>query len=221
MGSSIRRSMAKVSRALWPTARISRLQGISPAGVTAAARRPFCTRRPVSGVLKCTVPPRRSISLLMEVMTPRSRSVPTWGFCRQAMSAGAPWSKSARVTKAHSGSPTRVVSLPSEKVPAPPSPNWRLADGSKRPVCSNRSTAATRCSSAGPRSSTMGRYPCRASSSAANSPAGPRPQTTGRSASGAAPTGKSNRGLRVTATQGEAPAYADSSPSSLSVTAMV
>src|SRR5699024_5168958 len=86
---------------------------------------------------------------------------------------------------------------------------------------SNRCTACTRRSRSGPRSSTRGRYPDRASSKAANSPAGPSPTTTGRWASGACPRGKRNCGGCLKQTQGEAPASAGSSPSSLSVTAMV
>ena len=182
---------------------------------------PPCTCRPVRAVWKRTSPPRDSISPRMARMTPRSRSVPMWGFCRQAMSSGAPWSRKAPVTKAQSGSPMRVVSLPSEKVPAPPSPNWMLAFSSSSPAASNRCTACTRRSRSGPRSSTRGRYPDRASSKAANSPAGPSPTTTGRWASGACPRGKRNCGGCLKQTQGEAPASAGSSPSSLSVTAMV
>ena len=129
-------------------------------------------------------------------MTPRSLSVPTWGFCCHATSGGAPCESSVCFTKAHKGSWMRVVSLPSENVPAPPSPNWMFASGCKTPVCSKAFTAAARFSMAGPRSSTRGAKPACASTSAANSPAGPSPHTTGLAASGAAPRGMVNgRGL--------------------------
>ena len=130
---------------------------MSPAVVRTAVSRPFFASNPVRAVSKSTRPPSASISARMEAMTPRKRSVPTWGFCCQAISAGAPWASRVSVTKPHSSSPMRVVSLPSEKVPAPPSPNWMLAFGSSAPAAKKRSTAATRFSRAGPRSSTSGR----------------------------------------------------------------
>jgi len=46
----------------------------------------------------------------------------------------------------------RVVSLPSEKVPAPPSPNCTLLSGSRWPFCQNAPTWRTRSSTAHPRS---------------------------------------------------------------------
>ena len=55
-----------------------------------------------------------------------------------------------------------VVSLPSEKVPAPPSPNWTLEAGLSTPVDQNRSTSAVRSSTGRPRSSTMEGMPLRA-----------------------------------------------------------
>ena len=86
----------------------------------------------------------------------------------------------------------RVVSLPSEKVPAPPSPNWMLAFSSSSPVAEKCSTARTRSARAGPRSSTRGAKPCWASASAAKSPAGPSPQTTGRLCSRSVPGVRTN-----------------------------
>lgn len=110
---------------------------------------------------------------------------------------------------------------PSEKVPAPPSPNWILALGSSWPVAEKCSTACTRCSSAGPRSSTMGRYPWRASSSAANSPAGPNPQTTGRQRRGLPPGCRVSSTGRCSTAPGVFAAYAGSAAGSRRVTATV
>ncbi len=53
----------------------------------------------------------------------------------------------------------RVVSLPSEKVPAPPSPNWALALGSSTASFHRPATARTRSAMGAPRSSTMGSMP--------------------------------------------------------------
>ena len=95
------------------------------------------------------------------------------------MSAGAPASTSVRNTVEMRGSWVPVVSLPSEKVPAPPSPNCTLEVVSSTPVAQKRSTSAVRSSTGRPRSSTMGMTPFRAKKRAANSPAGPMPTTTG------------------------------------------
>ena len=81
-----------------------------------------------------------------------------------------------------------VLSLPSENaenVPAPPSPNCTLHSGSNGPPARNAAICALRVCASGPRSSTMGRAPARASSSAANIPAGPKPTITGRVCGGA------------------------------------
>ncbi len=94
----------------------------------------------------------------------------------------APCCKNTSVTKPHSSSPMRVVSLPSEKVPRRPRQTGcsrfvQLAGGEK---CS---TALTRSSSAGPRSSTMG-----------GSPAGPAAALqTGPQAPGRTPPGGGQR----------------------------
>ena len=74
-----------------------------------------------------------------------------------------------------------VPSLPSEKVPAPPSPNWTLHSGSSSPPARKASTFFFRVSASAPRSRTMGRSPAMLSTSAANIPPGPKPATTGRS----------------------------------------
>src|SRR3970282_2284099 len=77
------------------------------------------------------------------------------------------------------GSPIRVVSSPSENVPAPPSPNCALLSGSRVPSRQNRATSPARSSTGRPRSRITGGAPNRASVRAAKSPAGPAPTTTG------------------------------------------
>ena len=109
----------------------------------------------------------------------RSTSVPMWGLWDQRTSAGAPASIRASSTAEMRGSWVPVVSLPSEKVPAPPSPNCTLEVGSSFPVDQKRSTSAVRRSTSWPRSSTTQGRPFRARNRAANSPAGPMPTTTG------------------------------------------
>ena len=76
------------------------------------------------------------------------------------------------------------LSLPSENVPAPPSPNCTLLAGSKAPPDQKRSTSFARASTSRPRSITSGLSPAWARCSAANSPAGPIPTTMGRCAPG-------------------------------------
>ena len=74
----------------------------------------------------------------------------------------------------------RVVSLPSENVPAPPSPNWGLLSASRTPVCQKCWTSARRLSSSRPRSINTTSAPDRANRRAAKSPAGPMPTTSTR-----------------------------------------
>ena len=68
-----------------------------------------------------------------------------------------------------------VFSLPSENVPAPPSPNWMFVRSSSGAPALKASTISTRSSTEAPRSTTSGRNPARARYSAQNSPAGPAP----------------------------------------------
>ena len=79
-----------------------------------------------------------------------------------------------------------VISLPSENVPAPPSPNCTFVSGASSPVAQNFCTASCRSRTAAPRSSTIGRSPASARHNAAIIPAGPEPATTGRKPSPAA-----------------------------------
>ena len=69
----------------------------------------------------------------MDFTTLRSRSVPMWGLWEERMSSGAPCSTSTSSTAESRGSWVPVVSLPSEKAPAPPSPNWTLEAGHSSP----------------------------------------------------------------------------------------
>ena len=100
------------------------------------------------------------------------------------MSSGAPAAAKASKTAVTRPSWIPVVSLPSEKVPAPPSPNWTLEAVSSAPVAQKRSTSLTRSSTGRPRSSRIQGMPARARKRAQNSPAGPMPTTTGRSPAG-------------------------------------
>lgn len=72
-----------------------------------------------------------------------------------------------------------VVSFPSEKAPAPPSPNCTLDSGFNSPVFQNSSTVLVLESTSSPLSKTIGLNPFLANKRAAKSPAGPNPITTG------------------------------------------
>ena len=82
------------------------------------------------------------------------------------------------------GSFTDVFSLPSEKVPAPPSPNCTLLLGLSMPLSQNFCTSQVLFSTRLPRSITIGRKPASANIYAQNRPAGPAPAITGRLSSG-------------------------------------
>ena len=85
------------------------------------------------------------------------------------------------------GSFTDVFSLPSEKVPAPPSPNCTLLLGLSIPLSQNFCTSKVLFSTLLPRSITIGQKPASASMYAQNSPAGPAPTMTGRLSSATLP----------------------------------
>ena len=117
------------------------------------------------------------------------------------MSGSAPASTNVCRISRWTGSFVPVVSLPSEKLPAPPSPNCTFVRGSSTPSFQNVSTAATRSSMAAPRSSTTGFRPALASVSAAKMPQGPKPAITGRLApSGSLSFSGKATGSTVTAT---------------------
>lgn len=85
-----------------------------------------------------------------------------------------------RSTSPHRGSLMPVLSLPSENVPAPPSPNCTLERAFSAPPFQNASTSARRDSASRPRSSNSGKTPARASVSAANRPRRPAADHDGR-----------------------------------------
>ncbi len=72
-----------------------------------------------------------------------------------------------------------LVSLPSEKVPAPPSPKWTWLSGFSMPFSQKERTSESRSGTALPRSRRRTGIPFAASVRAAKSPAGPQPTTTG------------------------------------------
>ena len=80
---------------------------------------------------KHTSPPSARIRSRIVRTTPASRSVPMCGFASMRISAGAPKRTNVRRMCSPRGSFVPVFSLPSEKVPAPPSPNCTLEAGEK------------------------------------------------------------------------------------------
>jgi len=93
------------------------------------------------------------------------------------MSCGAPCSTKVSSTKRirPCGSRMPVLSLPSENVPAPPSPNCTLEAGSSAPPFQKDSTFSRRRPISSPRSISSGFCPAMASTSAQNSPRRPGP----------------------------------------------
>ena len=73
----------------------------------------------------------------------------------------------------------RVVSFPSEKVPAPPSPNCTLDDSKSFPLVKNSLISLVRCSTAWPRSIMIGFSPASAKIRPAYIPLGPNPTIIG------------------------------------------
>ena len=174
-------SMVKVSLALCPNASTtSEASRRSFPLISTPVTMPFSEKISVTLEKKRTSPPKDMIFCRISFTTPRSKSVPMWGLLSYKISFGAPAATNSSSTFRHLGSLMRVVSFPSENVPAPPSPNWTLLSTSSTPVCQNLSTASFRLSTSPPRSSTMGFKPICAKRSAANIPAGPKPTTTGR-----------------------------------------
>ena len=172
-----------MSLAEWPGASTSASQpsAYRPAGPSTwrpVSRSPTYSR-PARQWPNRTSQPSSSSSSRRLLTTWRKISVPMWGLWDQRTSSGAPAEISVSSTAEIRGSWVPVVSFPSEKVPAPPSPNCTLLEAFKSPVSQNRSTSRVRVSTSWPRSSTMQGSPFRARYRAANRPAGPIPTTTG------------------------------------------
>ena len=137
MGNPKEKSSWKLSLALWPMAIIR--------GLFSSWWKWYC-------VSNRTSPPRHSISFRIEETIPIKASVPTWGLLSYKISSFAPFSTKVSRTKRErpSLSFTSVFNFPSEKVPAPPSPNCALEFGFKMPSVHNFSTVFIRFSTASP-----------------------------------------------------------------------
>ncbi len=174
-------SISKVSRALCPMARITIPLRISSPFAKTPVTRFSSVRRAVTCEPKRTSPPQSVICLRRCSTTWIRMSVPMWGFASYRISFGAPASTKMRRTSRIRpfGSLTVVVNFPSEKVPAPPSPNCTLEPGSNTPSLQNRSTSSCLLCTSFPRSRSRGRHPAFASIYPQKSPAGPVPTITG------------------------------------------
>ena len=131
----------------------------------------------------------------MLVTTAGRMSEPICGFASHRISRGAPASTKVSRIRRWAGFLVPVLSLPSEKVPAPPRPNWILLSGSRMRSFRKRSIACERRNAGSPRSMSRGLRPASARVRAAKRPAQPAPTTTGRPL-GAFGTGLGNEGPR-------------------------
>ena len=126
IGSPRSLSIINVSLALCPTANTRHSQSIQVSSLTQMdVSRPFSVRISVSLDSKRTSPPRVIISSRIALTIWHSTSVPIWGLFTYRISGAAPNStKSSSTFRClPKGSFTKVFNFPSEKVPAPPSPN--------------------------------------------------------------------------------------------------
>ena len=87
------------------------------------ATRPFSIWISSKRVRKCTSPPCDKIYSRIFFTTFFKLSLPIWGFASHKISSGAPKRTKVFNTSRLRGLCVWVLSLPSEKVPAPPSPN--------------------------------------------------------------------------------------------------
>ena len=119
---------------------------------------PSSTKSPVTFAPKRTSPPISIIKSRIPTTTCFKISVPICGLLSYKMCAGAPNSVKIRSTSLFLPylSFTSVLSFPSEKVPAPPSPNCTLDSGLRLPPCQYASTSFERVSTSKPRSSKIG-----------------------------------------------------------------
>ena len=105
--------------------------------------------------------------------------MPIWGLDKYNISFGAPKLTNSCKTFLHKGLLIPVVNLPSEKVPAPPSPNWTLENGFKILLNKKLSTSFFLSSTVLPCSTIIGQIPFCIKINAENNPAGPAPIITG------------------------------------------
>ena len=143
-------------------ARISSLQGrISSSFSTIWLISPFFASKLVNLVSNLYSPPKDNISLRIFISIFLSTSVPIWGLLRYRISGAAPNLTKVSSTKGILlyGSFTMVFSFPSEKVPAPPSPNCTLVVSDSSPVSQNLSTVAVLLSTSCPCSTIIGFKP--------------------------------------------------------------
>ena len=105
-------------------------------------------------------------------------SVPICGLAVYNVDSGAPKLTNSWRTLVQKGLWIPLVNLPSEKVPAPPSPNWTFDKQSNLPVFLNISTTFCLFSTLSPCSITIGVIPFWTKVRAANKPLGPAPTIT-------------------------------------------
>ena len=182
-------SIAKVSRALWPSASTTWSARSSSPSARVTPRRwrtpsaSISTSTSSTRLPKRTSPPSDSMVARMCSTIDTSRKVPMCGLLTYRISSGAP-------AATNSSSTLRpwcclsliwLYSLPSENVPAPPSPNCTLDSGSSTLRRHRPKVSTVRSRTALPRSRMIGLKPICASTSPANRPQGPMPTTSGRS----------------------------------------
>ena len=122
------------------TARTGRRYVPSPARTCSPVRTPSRLSSPSSRWPKRTCAPSDSNSCRRFCRAMCSISVPTWGLASVRILSGAPQRTSSSKIHRWRRSLVPVFSLPSEKAPAPPSPNCTLDSGSRTPFFQKFST---------------------------------------------------------------------------------
>ena len=92
---------------------------------------PFLIVKSSRQVLNLTLPPSLKISFRMFFIILGKLSLPKCGLFKYKISFGAPKDTNSDKTSLTNSPPLFVFNFPSEKVPAPPSPNWILEFSSK------------------------------------------------------------------------------------------
>ena len=153
-------NILSVSLAECPMASTRSAHGISspPARRTARTRPPSAATSATSAPKRTSAPSETSSSRIRR-QKPFRRSVPTCGLASVRRPGSPANSPKIPTTWETSGSPMRVVSFPSENVPAPPSPNWTLLLGSMVPLFQKSATWRDRSSTGLPRSRRSGEAP--------------------------------------------------------------